>query len=153
MHTFLIGRKLTLENFTHLETQPNNKERRKGKDFLSVSLMLFSIVTVIILATIVLCLFEAKTKTPTSVRQLTLPLRTLWNFTPIRHLLYLLVAGFISSSIGLAINTKRLKRKHDRVRYNLVFLWILSAVGIGTTFLYLFIAYLCQLLTLTVYSA
>jgi hypothetical protein len=96
---------------------------------------------------------EAKAQTPISVNQLTLPLHTLWNYAPIRHLFYLFVTGFISSSIGLAINTKRLKRKNDRVRYNLVFLWILSAAGIGSTFLYLFIAYLCRLLTFSVYSA
>jgi hypothetical protein len=142
-----------METFTKLETLLGHLERRKGKDLLSASLTLFSVVTLIIVLTIILCLLEAKAQTPISVNQLTLPLHTLWNYAPIRHLFYLFVTGFISSSIGLAINTKRLKRKNDRVRYNLVFLWILSAAGIGSTFLYLFIAYLCRLLTFSVYSA
>jgi heme/copper-type cytochrome/quinol oxidase subunit 2 len=143
---------MTLDNYTHLETLPSSIERRKGRDFLSIFLSLFSVITAVILLTIALCLVEARAETPTSVSQLTMPLHTLWNYTPIRHLFYLFVTGFISSSIGLAINTKRLKRKNDRVRYNLVFLWILSAVGIGSTFLYLFISFLCRILTFSVYS-
>ena len=140
-----------MENTTHLETLPGHGERRKGKDALSVSLTLFSVITVIIVSTIILYLVEVRTTTPVSARSLTMPLDTLWNYTPIRHLFYLFVTGFISASIGLAINTKRLRRKSDRVRYNLVFLWILSALGIGSTFLYLFIVFLCRLFTFTVY--
>ena len=140
-----------MENTTHLESLGDHGERRKGKDALCVSLTMFSVITVIIVSTIVLCLVEARTTAPVSARQLTVPLDTLWNYTPIRHLFYLFVTGFISSSVGLAINTKRLRRKNDRVRYNLVFLWVLSALGIGSTFLYLFIVFLCRIFTFTVY--
>jgi len=141
-----------LENYDHLETMPRSMERRKRRDFLSVSLSLFGVVTAVILFTMALCLIEVRSETPESVGRFSLPLQTLWNFTPLRHLFYLFVTGFTFSSIGLAINTKRLKRKHDRVRYNLIFLWILSAVGIGATFLYIFITFLCRILTFAVYS-
>ena len=67
-----------METFTKLETLLGHLERRKGKDLLSASLTLFSVVTLIIVLTIILCLLEAKAQTPISVNQLTLPLHTLW---------------------------------------------------------------------------
>ena len=59
-----------------------------------------------------------------------LPLRGYWDPVALKHLFGLCVFGFFLSLTGLFINMRRLKRKYDSIRYNLVVVAILSLAGI-----------------------
>ncbi len=110
-------------------------ERRRGKDLWLRVLSWLGIATAVIVTALMMLLVKAKPETFSSMDQTYLPLRSYWNWEFVDYCFYLLVLGFFSSSIGLVINSRRLKRKHDHVHLNLVFLWLVSVAGIVTYFL------------------
>ncbi|MBN2529831.1 MAG: hypothetical protein JXR76_25800 [Deltaproteobacteria bacterium] len=59
-----------------------------------------------------------------------LPLKTYWSPLILRYLFGLCIFGFFLSLIGLFINTQRLKRKSDSIRYHMVAVAMLSLAGI-----------------------
>ena len=111
----------------------NNRSRRgerrsPQKDLLLQLLTLFGVVSGVIVVTALLLLTIAS---PSSVSRVNaFNLSYFWDPRLLRYLFYVLITGFLVSSVGLSINFKRLKRKYDSVRVNLVFLWIISVVGI-----------------------
>jgi len=111
-------------------------ERRQGKDFWLKLLSLLGIITAVIVTALMMLLVKAKPDTFSSMDPQYLPLRAHWNRQFVDYCFYLLVIGFFTSSFGLIVNSRRLKRKHDHVHLNLVFLWIVSVAGMVTYFVW-----------------
>ncbi len=53
-----------------------------------------------------------------------------WDPALCQTLFFVMIAGFLVGISGLVLNAKRLKRKHDFLRINLILLTIVSLVGI-----------------------
>ncbi|MDH5360339.1 MAG: hypothetical protein OEX03_07230 [Gammaproteobacteria bacterium] len=53
-----------------------------------------------------------------------------WNDELLNYVFILMILGFFASIIGLFINTLRHRRRHDSYRVHLIFLLIMSTIGI-----------------------
>ncbi len=53
-----------------------------------------------------------------------------WNYPLLRYAAFCLFLGFLSSSVGLLVNSRRLRRKGDHVHASLVVCMIVSAIGL-----------------------
>ncbi|MBN2717077.1 MAG: hypothetical protein JXX14_14595 [Deltaproteobacteria bacterium] len=104
-------------------------ERRRGRDlFLKILTAIGYLNTVIVISAAVL-LAEAKPDAFHSMYR-GLPLRTYWSPHHLQYLFGLCVFGFFLSLAGLFVNSQRLKRKSDGIRYHLVAVALLSLTGI-----------------------
>ncbi len=56
--------------------------------------------------------------------------RTTWNQELTNYLFYLMIFGLCISIIGIAINSRRYRRKDDRFRITLIILGVISIFGI-----------------------
>jgi hypothetical protein len=111
-------------------------ERRKRVDLGLRLLSVFGIFCALIVVAAMVLLSEARPQAISSMDENLRSLRSTWNPRYTRYLLYLMFVGLSVSTIGLVVNAKRLKRRYDNIRYNLVFLWLLAAVGIWAYFQY-----------------
>ena len=109
---------------------PNNRSRRP--DLLLRLLSICNGVAVIALAAALCITAIAKPELETFFdRYYQLPLRNNWNMDLANYIGILLACSFIVSVAGLAINSRRLKRKHDHVRATLVLSLIISLIAFG----------------------
>jgi hypothetical protein len=121
--------------------------RRRGKDLFVRMLPLFSATNLIILTAAIMLFIEADPKTFLFPSIKFSPIYEVWDRQPLRHFIYFLLGGFFSSSLGLVINVKRLRRKEDHVRANLIFFWWLSFIGIGALGFLSVVFILCSVLS------
>ncbi len=63
--------------------------------------------------------------------------RTTWADDLTQVLLYLMFAGLFLSFSGLLFNIRRLRRKDDQVRINLIIMFVLSAAGVLSYYFFL----------------
>ena len=117
-----------MANFPLSSKSRPERRNRSRKDLLIQSLTLFGVITAVIIvaASILITLAQPSTLSRTNRFNVSY----WWDHRLLRYFFYLMVAGIVVSTIGLAINMKRLKRKYDSVRMNLVFLWLVSFTGI-----------------------
>lgn len=114
----------------HDATYSSVLNRRSGRtDLLIRSLRVFSVVNVMVVI-IALQLIAVAQPSPYFYTGRQLPENASWDLMTLKYLLYVMVFGFIVGVSGLFVNTKRLKRKSDHLRINLLIVTITSFVGI-----------------------
>jgi len=59
-------------------------------------------------------------------------LRTTWDLELMKYFFYFMIVGLCISAIGLAINTRRHRRKTDEYLISLILLGLVSIVGMVT---------------------
>ena len=106
------------------------EDRRQGKDIWLKSLTGFGLIGAIILFMSLILLSFAKPSNFTVKQKKLWELTVAWDMEFTRYIMYMMILGFIISSAGLVINSRRLKRKYDQIRLNLVFLWLVSAASL-----------------------
>lgn len=114
------------------DVPPNVKrERRRGPDVWLRVLSFVSVFGWLIMLAAMIVFHEARPE-PTTVttRFHDTPVNTTWDRELARYLFYLMVLGFFSSIAGLVINARRMRRRYDQVRVNLVVLGVISLTGI-----------------------
>lgn len=57
-----------------------------------------------------------------------------WNYSLLRYAAFCLFLGFLSSTVGLVVNTRRLRRKKDHIRASLILCLVVSVVGLTLYF-------------------
>lgn len=116
---------------TKLRTRPERRGQGQ-RDVLLQLLTLCGVITALIVVTAMVLLSMAQPSSWSRIN--TFNTTGWWDKTLLRYFYYLMLLGFAMSSIGIFINMKRLKRKYDSVRVNLVFMWLFSVVGIVVYF-------------------
>lgn len=119
------------------ETNPQRIERRRGPDFWS-KLVNWVAISCWILMLGALYLFEkAKPRTSTFFdRSMNIPVDTSWDLGTVKSLLvlFLVILGFCT--IGLLINSQRVKRRDDHYNVSLILLGIITGLVILAFFYY-----------------
>ena len=111
-----------------MNRHPNNRSRHP--DLLLRLLSICNGLAVVALAAALCVTAIAKPELETFFdRYYNLPLRKTWNMELANYIGILLAASFSISVIGLVINKKRLKRKHDHVHATLILSLIVSLVA------------------------
>ena len=113
-------------------------ERRKGHDRLLRIMSWSGIVGWAIMLVVMVAVDRAKpddsTFTPSKsiFEQAGVPyhLRTTWDQDLVTYIFYLLIAGLVLGVTGLAVNSRRHRRRDDHYRIHLVLLTGISAIGI-----------------------
>ncbi|MCW8860660.1 MAG: hypothetical protein OQK50_07935 [Deltaproteobacteria bacterium] len=106
--------------------------RRKRPDLLLQLLTWFNAAAVISLAAALCVAAIAKPELETFFdRYYNLQLRQTWNQDLIGYLGLLLGLSCIASIVGLAINSKRLRRKSDHIHVTLILSLIVSLIALG----------------------
>jgi len=114
------------------EDAPGHFDRRHGPDVWEKMLTLLAVLGWVLLIGAVVAYDIAK---PNSMMKQFWPLAPkmdmIWDNAFYSMALYILVADFVVSVIGLLINGRRHKRKHDQYSLSLMLMTLLSAVGIA----------------------
>jgi|GEM_PF-945020 len=113
-------------------------ERRRGHDRLLRIMSWSGIVGWAIMLVVMVAVDRAKpddsTFTPSKsiFEQAGVPyhLRTTWDQDLVTYIFYLLIAGLVLGVTGLAVNSRRHRRRDDHYRIHLVLLTGISAVGV-----------------------
>jgi len=113
-------------------------ERRRGHDRLLRIMSWSGIVGWAIMLVVMVVVDRAKpddsTFTPSKsiFEQAGVPyhLRTTWDQDLVTYIFYLLIAGLVLGVTGLAVNSRRHRRRDDHYRIHLVLLTGISAVGV-----------------------
>jgi len=106
--------------------------RRKHPDFLLQLLTGLNAAAVISLAAALVITAIAKPELETFFdRYYNLQLRQTWDHDLIGYIGLMLGVSCLTSIIGLAVNSKRLRRKGDHVHATLVLSLIISLIGLG----------------------
>ncbi len=110
---------------------PKKREKRKRVDFWLRVISCCGIIGWIIVVISMMIAEKAKPEMGTvATRFENVYVRTGWIPELTRSLFYLMIVGFVVSTLGLLLNMTRMKRQGDLVRINLVLLWIISGAGI-----------------------
>ena len=107
--------------------QNNREDKRKGPDVLTQILSGSSTAGGILLILVAVLVFIAKP----DARIAMYPNHSdagLWQKDIAEVLPYLFGIGLVLSTVGLWINSKRLRREGDSVKFSLLFLWIISVL-------------------------
>ncbi|MCP4715015.1 MAG: hypothetical protein GY868_07850 [Deltaproteobacteria bacterium] len=73
---------------------------------------------------------KAKPQSPTVASRFAgVYVRPTWDDQLVGYLCFILFCGVLISAVGLVINSRRMNRQHDRWRFNLLIVWIVSAWG------------------------
>lgn len=106
-------------------------ERRRNKDLLLKVLTALGYLNAAIIILAAMLLSEAKPDAFAGLYK-GLPLKHYWRPHIMHYLFILAILGVAVATTGLIINTKRLKRKNDSIRANLIFLETISILGVIT---------------------
>lgn len=109
----------------------DSSRRQLRSDPLIVVLRWLSVSGWLILLTALLVLGEARPPVETFFeRWYNIQLRASWNLELARYIYYLMLLGLGTSLTGLAINSRRLRRKGDEWRVSLVLVAAISLLGL-----------------------
>ncbi|MBD3671651.1 MAG: hypothetical protein HUJ29_12850 [Gammaproteobacteria bacterium] len=118
----------------HVPGLERRKERRRGKDLI---LRVLSVMGVIGWFLMLVALFVADRAKPKQIEFMmnnldrgSSSVRLGWNDQLLYYVFVLMVLGFLISAIGLYLNSMRARRRHDSYRVHLIFLFIISTIGI-----------------------
>ncbi|MCU0664352.1 MAG: hypothetical protein MUC50_18735 [Myxococcota bacterium] len=121
-----------------IETKYRRREdRRQGQDLVLKLLTAFGVATALFTVAALLLLGQAKPHAFAEFDKEAFVVRSYWNPVYAQALFFVMLAGFALGLIGLLLNTRRLKRRSDSIRLNLVFLTAASALGM-LVYLYYF---------------
>ncbi len=113
-------------------------EKRKGPDAWLKSIGWLGFIGWLVMVIAMIFIDKAKPPLETiATRFFNVHLRRTWDMELLRYLFYLMYAGLCISCVGLAINARRLSRKTDKIRLNLVLLCLVSVAGILIYLFYL----------------
>jgi hypothetical protein len=113
------------------QTPKRFKNRRKGPDIWVQSLALFGSIGWFLMFIGIVIIAEAKPQIQTFFDRISsVPLRADWDLRLLRLFLLVMIIGFFISFLGLVINSHRHRRKDDTYRRYLIFLGIISVLGI-----------------------
>lgn len=105
--------------------------RQQRKDPLLLCLRWLSVLGWLTLLTALFVLGEARPPVETFFeRWYKIPLRASWNLDLARYIFYLMLLGLGTSLTGLAINSRRLRRKGDEWRVSLILVAAISLLGL-----------------------
>jgi uncharacterized membrane protein YhaH (DUF805 family) len=105
--------------------------RRRRSDPLLLALRWLSVAGWLILLGALFVLAEAKPPVETFFeRWYKVPLRSAWNLELARYIYYLMLLGLGTSLTGLAINSRRLRRRGDEWRLSLILVALISLFGL-----------------------
>lgn len=105
--------------------------RQRRKDPLLVVLRWLSVTGWLILLTALFVLGKARPPVETFFeRWYNIQLRASWNLELARYIYYLMLLGLGTSLTGLAINSRRLRRKGDEWRVSLMLVAAISLLGL-----------------------
>lgn len=105
--------------------------RQRRKDPLLLVLRWLSVTGWLILLTALFVLGEARPPVETFFeRWYNIQLRASWNLELARYIYYLMLLGLATSLTGLAINSRRLRRKDDEWRISLMLVAAISLLGL-----------------------
>lgn len=109
------------------------KERRKGADLINVSITLSTVIVWLVIFTMVLIVSRARPQSEMILdRLMDLKLRKHWDLNLMQYNLILLPFLFLFSSFAIWLNTKRLKRRGDRIRFSFILAMIISVIGFAS---------------------
>lgn len=109
----------------------DSSRRQRRSDPLLVALRWLSVSGWLVLLAALLVLAEAKPPVETFFeRWYDLRLRNSWNLELARYIFYLMLLGLGTSLTGLAINSRRLRRKGDEWRVSLILVAAISLLGL-----------------------
>lgn len=111
-------------------------DRRKGRDPVLKLLSAFGAATALLAVIALVLLAKAKPHAFAPFDKEAFTVRSYWNPVYAQMLFGLMIVGLAIGLIGLVLNTRRLKRKSDSIRLNLVFLAAASAVGVAVYLYY-----------------
>ncbi len=107
------------------------KDRRKRPDIWLRSISFFGVIGWLVMLVAIIIVDKARPELETvTTRFHNIMVRTIWDRELTAYLFYLMVVGLFISFTGLIINSRRLKRKDDRLRINLILLLLISIAGI-----------------------
>ncbi len=111
---------------------PSDSNRRsRRRDPLLLALAWLSVAGWLILLAALFVLAEARPPRMTFFeRWFDLRLRTTWNLELARYIFYLMLLGLGTSLTGLAINSRRLRRRGDEWRVSLILVAVISLLGL-----------------------
>ncbi len=114
---------------SELAYQEGSDRRDKQRDMVGRALKMFSFfsIGIIVLLSFLIVLAQPASYAVIDKRP---DLGATWDPVLCPALFMVMVAGFFVGTTGLALNVKRLKRKHDFLRVNLILLPIASLAGI-----------------------
>ena len=112
------------------------EDRRIAKtDALSTLLKMISAVDVLVLFAIMLLIAYAQPESFAHIDR-HIGLRVVWDEQLLRYLFFVMAFGLFVGGVGLMVNSRRLKRRDDRVRINVLVVSVTSFLGIMFYFLY-----------------
>lgn len=113
-----------------------DEDRRKGRDLWVGAISFIGVVGWLAMLVAMIIAEKARPEPETvTTRFHNIIVRTSWDMELAAYLFYLMIAGLCISITGLLINARRLKRKNDQLRVNLILLLLISVTGI-TTYLF-----------------
>ncbi len=115
-----------------------DKERRRGPDIWIRVISFFGVIGWLAMLVAMIIAEKARPEPETvTTRFHNIIVRTTWDMELAAYLFYLMIAGLCISITGLLINARRLKRKNDQLRVNLILLLLISVTGIITYLFFL----------------
>ena len=117
-------------------------ERRRGRDWMTKAVSAFTGAGWVFAMFMMLLFSKAQPESDNFItRVLNISVNTNWNYRFLWYSLYSLIAAFVFCLFGMLCNIMRSRRKTDRFNKPLIFLSVMSAVGIFL-FLSLFYRYM-----------
>lgn len=116
------------------ESYDRRVERRSGSDGLMTVMLWLGLAGWLLMLVALLVLDKAKPQSVESsfsaIDRQSSYLNFGWNDELLNYVFMLMILGFFASLIGLFINTMRHRRRNDSYRVHLIFLLIMSTIGI-----------------------
>ena len=114
-----------------INTYKKFRNRRKGPDLWLRLLTVFGIIGWIVVIAEMIIADKARPPFETiATRVANMKLRSAWDMELAWYLFCLMCSGLLISLGGIIINSRRMNRKDDHVRINLVVLGVVSILGI-----------------------
>ena len=115
-----------------------DKDRRKGSDIWIRVLSFLGVTGWLVMLGSMIVADRARPEPETvTTRFHKVIVRTTWDMELATYLFCLMIAGLFISIAGLYINSRRLKRKDDQLRINLILILLISITGIITYLFFL----------------
>jgi len=108
-----------------------DKDRRRGPDLWIRAISFVGVIGWLAMLAAMIIADKARPEPETvTTRFHNIIMRTTWDMELTTYLFYSMIAGLFIGIAGLFINARRLKRKNDRLRVNLILLLLISVTGI-----------------------
>ena len=107
------------------------KDERKGPDIWIRTISFLGVAGWLVLLAAMIIAEQARPEPQTvTTRFHNIAVRTSWDKELATYIFFLMIAGVCMSVTGLLINARRLRRKYDQLRINLILMLVISLSGI-----------------------